>query len=397
MTPAARMQAAIDLIDAIVIAATQRGAAADTLIARYFKTRRYAGSKDRRAIRDLVYMAIRAYAEAPATGRAAMIALAARAPALAALFDGSPHGPAPIMAGEGADLSLAAGGAAVPAWLLPLLAGPVDAAEQAALLERAPLHIRVNALKTGRDAVLAGLADAVALSGTDYGIALPEGTQIDPMPQWQAGLIEVQDAGSQIIAAACGARPGQVVMDLCAGAGGKTLALAADMAGEGRLIAADVARDRLSRLAPRMERAGANVIETLLLDGGREAAALSPFTAACDVVLVDAPCTGMGTWRRNPESRWRLAPESITLTAMQQHHILDLAAPLVKPGGVLVYAVCSLLDPEGRDQVDAFMARHAGWTAQDAGPGGRPWGQGRLLTPHHDDSDGFFFARLRKA
>jgi 16S rRNA (cytosine967-C5)-methyltransferase len=158
-----------------------------------------------------------------------------------------------------------------------------------------------------------------------------------------------------------------------------------------------VNRDRLSRLRPRAERAGAPGIETLLLNGGREGEALTPLTAACDVVLVDAPCTGMGTWRRNPEARWRLSPDAIGRMATLQSHVLALAAPLVKPGGVIVYAVCSLLDAEGRDRIDAFLAANPGWTAEDAGPTGRPWGQGRLLTARQDGSDGFFFARLRKA
>ncbi|MCE7798362.1 RsmB/NOP family class I SAM-dependent RNA methyltransferase [Sphingobium sufflavum] len=396
MTPAARLQAAIDLLDAIIAAATGNGPAADTLIARYFRERRYAGSKDRRAVRDHVYAAIRAHASPPASGRVAMVALAERDPALAALFDGSPHAPPSIGAGErGAGRAVATD--PIPAWLSPALAALVDGPERAALLERAPLHLRANSLKTDRAALLAALPDAMPLANTTHGLALPEGTPLESTPQWQQGLIEVQDAGSQIIAAACQARPGHTILDLCAGAGGKTLALAGDMAGKGRLIAADVNRDRLSRLAPRAERASATGIETLLLNGGREAEALASLTEACDVVLVDAPCTGMGTWRRNPEARWRLTPDAIARMAVLQSHVLRLAAPLVKPGEAIVYAVCSLLDAEGRDQVDAFLALHPGWVAEDAGPAGRPWGQGRLLTAKQDGSDGFFFARLRKA
>lgn len=394
MTPAARLQAAIDLLDAIIAAATSNGAAADTLIARYFKERRYAGSKDRRAVRDHVYAAIRAFAAAPASGRAAMAALAAGDPGLTALFDGSAHGPAPIAPGEAA---APASGDAVPGWLLPSLAGLVDAEERRGLLDRAPLHLRVNALKRTREAMLASWPDAAMLPNTPHGIALPEGTQLEGLPEWQAGLIEVQDAGSQIIAAACAAQPGQTVLDLCAGAGGKTLALAADMAGQGRLIAADVNRDRLARLAPRAERAGAGFIEALLLNGGREGEALEPLTGACDIVLVDAPCTGMGTWRRNPEARWRLTPESIGRATQMQHHVLALAESLVKPGGTLVYAVCSLLDSEGKDRVDAFLAANAGWHCEKSDWGGQIWGNGLLLTPKSDASDGFFFARLRKA
>jgi 16S rRNA (cytosine967-C5)-methyltransferase len=395
MIPAARVQAAIELLDAIITAAAGQGAAADTIIQRYFKERRYAGSKDRRAVRDLVYAAIRTHVELPPNGRSAMIGLARQDAALAAHFDGSRHGPAPIAPDEMAEAGRGAG--AMPTWLAPHLAALVDALEQTALLGRAPLHVRVNALKTSREEVCAALPGATPLDTAPHGLALPEGTSLEATVEWQAGLIEVQDAGSQFIAAACSARPGQTVLDLCAGAGGKTLALAADMGEAGRLIAADINRERLSRLRPRAERAGAGFIETLLLDGGRESEALAPLAGGADCVLVDAPCTGMGTWRRNPEARWRLSPEMLTRAVGQQARILDLAAPLVKRGGVLVYAVCSLLDPEGRGQVEAFMSRSPGWTADVLEAAGRPWGPGRLLTPAHDDSDGFFVARLRKA
>ena len=394
MTPAARLQAAIDLLDAIIVAATGQGPAADTLIARYFKDRRYAGSKDRRAVRDHVYRAIRAFAAPPSNGRAAMVALAAQDPALAALFDGSVHAPAPIVPGEA---TVDAGTDPLPPWLSSSLAALVDEDERATLLERAPLHLRVNALKATREVLLARLPAAAPIARCAHGITLPEGTALEALPEWQEGLIEVQDAGSQIIAAACDARPGQTVLDLCAGAGGKTLALAADMAGKGRLIAADINRDRLSRLPPRAQRAGADFIETMLLDGGREGQSLAPLTGACDCVLVDAPCTGMGTWRRNPESRWRLTPDAIRRSTAAQHHVLTLAEPLVKPGGTLVYAVCSLLDPEGRAQVDAFLAANAAWKAEKSDGPGYEWGNGRLLTPMSAASDGFFFARLRKA
>jgi len=395
MTPAARVEAAIELLDAIIGAAGGQGAAADTLIARYFKERRYAGAKDRRAVRDLVYAAIRAHPQPPRSGRAAMIVLANDDEALAALFDGSPHGPVAITAEELDGARLAAD--PVPDWLASQLAVLVDQEEQAALLVRAPLHIRVNHMRASREAVGAAMPGAMPLTITRHGLSLPEGTPLEATAEWQTGLIEVQDVGSQFIAAACVARPGQIVLDLCAGAGGKTLALAADMGGKGRLIAADINRDRLARLRPRAERAGAHLIETLLLNGGREVEMLAPLTDACDCVLVDAPCTGMGTWRRNPEARWRLSHDALARAVGQQARILDLAAPLVKPGGVLVYAVCSLLDPEGRSQVDAFLSRFPGWTSEELAGAGRPWGAGRLLTPAHDDSDGFFVARLRKA
>ena len=389
MTPSARIQAAIDLLDAIIASARDGGPAADTLIARYFKERRYAGSRDRRAVRDHVYDAIRRAAERPESGRAAMIGLAQDQPALAALFDGSPHAPLPIEPGErGAPAS------AVPGWLQPLLAAPV---EQDALLGRAPVDLRVNRLKAAPVQVAPLFPDATAIPGLPDALRLPEGSPVEQHPAWKDGLVEVQDAGSQWIAAACDARPGMTVVDLCAGAGGKTLALAAAMAGQGRLIAADTIRSRVARLEPRAQRAGATFIDTLLLDQAHEERGLAPLQGQADVVLVDAPCSGTGTWRRNPEARWRLTPARLERLVAEQRRILDFAAPLVRPGGLLVYATCALVDREGRDQVTAFLARYEGWIAEPIDvPVGRAHGGGVLLTPGHDGSDGFFFARLRR-
>jgi 16S rRNA (cytosine967-C5)-methyltransferase len=389
MTPSARIQAAIDLLDAIIASARDGGPAADTLIARYFKERRYAGSRDRRAVRDHVYDAIRRAAERPETGREAMIGVAQARPDVAALFDGSTHAPLPIEPGE-----LGAQAGAVPAWLQPLLAAPV---EQDALLGRAPVDVRVNRLKADPAGVAPMLPDAVAIAGLSDGLRLPEGYPIEQQAAWADGLVEVQDAGSQWISAACGAQPGMTVVDMCAGAGGKTLALAAAMQGKGTLIAADTIRSRLARLEPRAARAGATFIETLLLDQSHEARGLESLRGKADVVLVDAPCSGTGTWRRNPEARWRLTQARLDRLVGEQARILDFAAPLLAPGGLLVYATCALTDREGRGQVDAFLRRHDGWSADPIGlPVGRAHGEGLLLTPGHDGSDGFFFARLRR-
>ncbi|WP_416464675.1 RsmB/NOP family class I SAM-dependent RNA methyltransferase [Sphingomonas sp. VDB2] len=389
MTPSARIQAAIDLLDAIIASARDGGPAADTLIARYFKERRYAGSRDRRAVRDHVYDAIRRAAERPETGREAMIGLALERPEVAALFDGSTHAPLPIEPGE-----MGAEAGAVPCWLQPLLA---DKVEQDALLGRAPVDVRVNRLKATPPDVAPLLPDATPIAGLPDGLRLPEGFPVEQQAAWKDGLVEVQDAGSQWIAAACAVQPGMTVIDLCAGAGGKTLALAAAMGGRGNLIAADTIRSRLARLEPRAARAGATFIETLLLDQSHEARGLESLNGQVDVVLVDAPCSGTGTWRRNPEARWRLTQARLDRLVAEQARILDFAAPLLAPGGALVYATCALTEREGRGQVDAFLARHAGWTAEPiALPVGRAHGAGLLLTPGHDGSDGFFFARLRR-
>ena len=389
MTPSARVQAAIELLDAIIASARDGGPAADTLIARYFKERRYAGSRDRRAVRDHVYDAVRRAAERPEDGRAAMIGLARERSDIADLFDGSPHGPAPIVADEAGAIA-----GAVPAWLKSQFAAPV---EQEALLGRAPVDLRVNRLKATPEDAAPLFPEAVPIDVLPDALRLPEGWPVEQSDAWKQGLVEVQDAGSQLISAACGAAPGMTVIDLCAGAGGKTLALAAAMAGQGTLIAADTIRLRLARLSPRAERAGATFIQTLLLDQGHEARGLESLKGQADVVLVDAPCSGTGTWRRNPEARWRLNPARLERLVGEQARILDFAAPLVAPGGVLVYATCALTDQEGAGQVQAFLDRHEGWMAE-AIPiaAGRAHGHGRLLTPGHDATDGFYFARLRR-
>jgi 16S rRNA (cytosine967-C5)-methyltransferase len=391
VTPAARVQAAIELLDQIIEAAQSGGAAADTLIVRYFKARRYAGSKDRRAVRDLVYRAIRRTAERPSSGRAAMAGLASDDQALAALFDGSPHGPGPLgPEEEGAPAGI------VPGWLQARLDPLVTETEWPALLERAPLDVRVNRLKGGRADVMAQLPEAVPTPQSPISLRLPEGFLVEQHPAWASGLIEVQDEGSQLLSLACGAGPDMTVIDLCAGAGGKTLALGAEMEGRGRIIASDVDRARLSRLAPRLERAGLGNVQTLLLNPGREAEALEAYGAQADIVLIDAPCSGTGTWRRNPETRWRLTPRRLEQLTELQGRLLDIGAALVKPGGHLVYAVCSLLAAEGRMQAEGFSRRRSAFVSE-ALPinAGRQAGDGTILTPGRDGTDGFFVARWR--
>ena len=393
MTPAARVQAAIELLDLAIAAAREGGAAADTLIARYFKERRYAGSKDRRAVRELVYRAIRRSGERPASGRAAMLGLAAEEPALLALFDGVAHGPAPVAEGEEASAASVAS-----AWLRERFDPLVGEAELPALLERAPLDLRVNRLKGNREEALAAFPGAAATPLSPLGLRMAENISVEDGEPWRSGLVEVQDEGSQLVALACAAAPDAVVVDLCAGAGGKTLALAAEMGNEGRLIACDTDRGRLSRLPPRLARAGVGIAETLLLDPGRELEALADLRVAADIVLVDAPCSGSGTWRRNPETRWRLTPERLARLLSTQAHLLDVAAQLLRPGGHLVYAVCSLLREEGRDQAQALGRRRSSLVPAPLPiDGGRDAGAGRLLSPAHDGTDGFFVARWKAA
>ena len=262
---------------------------------------------------------------------------------------------------------------------------------------RAPLDLRINSLKSNRDEALAALPDAAILPGLANALRLPTGFAIEQHPLIIEGKAEIQDYGSQMIVAACKAQPGMTILDLCAGAGGKTLALSAEMACEGRLIASDTNRPRLSQLTPRAQRAGASNIETCLLNPGKESAMLSAFASACDLVLVDAPCSGSGTWRRNPETRWRLTPDRLQKVMAEQARLLNIAAAMAAPGGHLVYAVCSLLSDEGAQQIAQFLRNNSGWRTETIDLGcGRAEGDGLLITPFHDGTDGFFMARLEK-
>jgi 16S rRNA (cytosine967-C5)-methyltransferase len=391
MTPAARVQAAIEILDAVIAAAQAGGAPADRVFSEWFRTRRFAGSKDRRAVRDLVYGAIRACGPIPESGRAAMLRLAQGDEALGSLFDGGRHAPAPIDPAE----PVALGGVA-PAWLERALeSSGVSGEEALALLDRAPLDVRVNALKAERDGLVLPV-EGEPLPAR-YGLRFPANTPVESWEAYEQGLVEVQDGGSQLTCEAVAALPGETVVDLCAGAGGKTLALAASMAGKGRLVACDVDRARLQRLAPRAERAGAPLIETLLMNPNRESEALADLAGKADAVLIDAPCSGTGTWRRNPEARWRLSEKELARVTGIQSRLLDIAAMLVKPGGRIIFVTCSLLDAEGADQVQAFLRRDSRWQAEALDlPAGQPRGAGVRMTPARDGTDGFFVARLKR-
>lgn len=396
MTPSARVQAAIELLDQIIDAAKREGAPADRLISGYFKQRRYAGSKDRRAVRELVYRAVRYCGAVPASGRAAMLALAHSDTELRPLFDGSTHGPPAIGAREKpAEPGIA------PGWLVGALEqSDISGEIAAALLGRAPLDIRVNTLKADREGL--ELPEPGEQLAAPHALRFPAGTPVEQWQQYRDGLIEVQDHGSQLACIAANARPGETVIDLCAGAGGKTLSLAAAMQNHGVLIASDIDRGRLSKLGPRAARAGAGMVETLLLNPDAELEMLSGHQKAADLVLVDAPCSGTGTWRRKPEAKWRLTSGALGKYAALQDRLLDLAAQIVKPGGRIAFITCSVLDIEGVDRADAFVMRNPGWTAELPDlPIGTPrikgGGEGIRLDPFHHGTDGFFIAILRSA
>jgi 16S rRNA (cytosine967-C5)-methyltransferase len=389
MTPAARLQAASEILDEVISSARDDGPPADAIVTRYFKHRRYAGSKDRRAVRELVFRAIRRSAERPASGRAAILGLTDAEPELLELF-GQPRGPEPVSDGE--ERSPAG---TVPQWLIPELSPLVGQGEWPRLLERAPVDLRVNVARTPRRVILSEFAGSAPTPISPWGVRLAPDSRVDDHPAFSSGLVEVQDEGSQLIALACQAKGSERIIDLCAGAGGKALALAA-AAPKASILATDTNRERLSRLPPRAERAGATV-ETRLLNAPNELAELGDQRDSSDVVLVDAPCSGSGTWRRNPEGRWRLTPERLHRLVAVQARLLDIGADLVRPGGRLIYAVCSLLSREGAGQIGDFLIRHSSWNVQETPlAAGRLDGAGRLLTPAHDGTDGFFVARLER-
>ena len=427
MRPGARLKAAADVLEDILV----RHRPAATALADWGKAHRFAGSGDRATIGTLVYDALRRKSSIGAkmgadTARALVLGAAPRALALtadevAAAADASEYALSSLSAAERAGLAaeLPANAPAhvkgdIPAWLMPSFErafGARAAAEGAALSQRAPVDLRVNTLKATREKVVKALshfgAEPTSLSPVGVRIAPPEGTARAPHVEAETahgkGWVEVQDEGSQVAALLSGAGPRLQVLDLCAGAGGKTLALAAQMQNTGQIYAYDADKRQLRPIFERLKRAGVRNVQ--VMEAGDEAA-LSALGPRFDVVLIDAPCSGSGTWRRKPNSKWRLKPANIPERQAEQAHVLDLGARLVKPGGRLVYVTCSVLPEENADQVAAFLARHADYALL---PYTEAW-RGQLgseppdsadarsdtlqLTPASHGTDGFFIALL---
>jgi 16S rRNA (cytosine967-C5)-methyltransferase len=429
MRAGARLQAAADILNDIL----ERHRPAATALADWGKAHRFAGSGDRAAIGTLVYDALRRKSSIAAqmgadTPRALALGAAPRAFAMqpeevAAAADGSEHAIAPLSEAERAGLERPLGGEApahvkgdIPEWLMPSFErafGPRAAEEGAGLSARAPVDLRVNTLKATREKVVKALArlgaEPTPLSPLGVRIPAPEGAARSPAVEADAahgkGWFEVQDEGSQVAALLAGAAPRMQVLDLCAGAGGKTLALAASMQNTGQIYAYDADRRQLRPIFERLKRAGVRNVQ--VLEGGDEAA-LQDLGPRFDLVLVDAPCSGSGTWRRKPDSKWRLKAANIAERQEEQRRALDLAAPLVKPGGALVYVTCSVLPEENADQVAAFLNGHPGFALE---PYAAAWRErlgseppasadGRedtlQLTPAAHGTDGFFVALLRR-
>ncbi len=439
MTPAARLAAAIDLLDALEAAGRRP---ADAVAHDFFRTRRYIGGGDRRDVSDRAWAIIRQrlrldwWLEKIKARPSARFLVAAHlllvegldVAAIARAFPGGHYAAAPLTIPEQkllAVLDNARFGAEgpvhpkmpdpvrfnLPEWALPSLTrrfGETLAAEAAALDQPAPLDLRANALKIDRAQAAAALAgegqETKPTPFSPWGLRLPGRRPVTATRAYQDGLIEVQDEGSQLIAALTDARPGMKVVDLCAGAGGKTLALAAAMQNKGRITACDVSAPRLEGAVKRLARAGVDNAERHLLEVGDRWAKRRAGTF--DRVLVDAPCTGTGTWRRNPDGRFRTGPQDLAELLPKQAAILAIGAGLVRPGGQLVYATCSLLAEENEDQVAAFLAGNPtfsvlplaeAWPAAGL-PGEAPCpGPYMALSPAAHGTDGFFAAVLRRA
>jgi 16S rRNA (cytosine967-C5)-methyltransferase len=430
MTPGARASAAIEVLTDV---AERKRPAADAL-KDWGLAHRFAGSGDRAAIGNLVFDAVRrrascAYAMGDDSPRAlvlrTLVAGWGMAPeAVAALADGSRFAPAPLTPEELAGLKreLPTDAPAFirgdyPAWLDPQFQqafGAKAAEEGAALATRAPVDLRVNTLKATRDKVLHALRrfETVPTPYSPLGVRIAAGTgpsrspHVEAEPAHGKGWYEVQDEASQIATRLSGARPKEQILDLCAGAGGKTLALAAAMENTGQLYAYDADRMRLRPIFERLKRAGVRNVQ--VLDPGNTQA-LADLEGKMDRVLVDAPCTGSGVWRRRPDAKWRLSPQMLEARLAEQRAVLDQAARLVKPGGRLAYITCSVLRSENRDQVDAFIGRFPEFAivpwpelwkgaAFSAAPPQSADGSAETLqmTPRSFGADGFYVAVLQR-
>lgn len=436
MRPGARVAAAIDILSQI-----EAGMApADRAFAGYFRSRRYAGSKDRHAVSDLVYGVLRRRGElewrlseagvpaAPEAGgrarRLVMAGLAAEgraAPEIAGLFDGKDHAPEVLDGGErdllavldrrpdGAPPDWVSGN--YPQWLDGALRARFGAdlpVEMAALNGRAPLDLRVNSLKSERADVIERLAgdgiEAVPCPYSPVGVRLSEAARVTSHPAFRDGSVEVQDEGSQIAALLAGAEPGMRVVDLCAGAGGKALAMGAAMKNQGQVFACDISRRMLDQLAVRRKRAGIRNLQTHLLSDEAGVAELAAAHGLADRVLLDVPCSGSGAWRRNPDAKWRLTQDILDTHVARQRNLLEEGASLVRPGGRLIYATCSILPAENEEQVDAFLAAHGEFSLR---PTEEIWpavlsgecparAETLVLTPYRTNTDGFFVAIMER-
>jgi 16S rRNA (cytosine967-C5)-methyltransferase len=406
---------------------------ADAVVSAWFRARRYIQDQDRGEISDLLYSLLQHHARLgwwlarhgrQNTTRNRLLAWLAlnggRTPdQVHGFFNGGKFAPAVLTDQERVLLVKLQGGTMdhpampeeilgeCPSWAVASLRrrfGDSFPREMAALLTAAPLDLRVNPLKATREVMLRALRglglQAEASRMAPYGIRVNKRPSLSSLPMLKSGEVEIQDEGSQLVAMLVDARPGERVVDFCAGAGGKTMAIAVQMLNKGRIIACDVSANRLKRSAERFRNAELHNIETRLLTSERDRW-VKRHKGDFDRVLVDAPCSGTGTWRRNPDARWRALGEGLDHLLPLQAGILASAARLVKPGGRLVYATCSMLPEENEEQVAVFLAAHPAFhvvTLREAAPELTDSAhQDHLsLTPARHGTDGFFAAVMQR-
>jgi 16S rRNA (cytosine967-C5)-methyltransferase len=429
MRQGGRIAAAIEIITEIA----ERHRPASEALKDWGKAHRFAGSGDRSAIGTLVYDVLRRKASLAAlmeSDKPRAVVLAALRQIWSRSFDDiasaveEEHGPGALAATEREALARDASSewpdhvkGDYPEWLAPSFArifGDKAAEEGRALASRAPIDLRVNTLKADRTKLLKTLSKFGAVEGPlspwCVRIAPPapdeRSPHVEAEPSHGKGWFEVQDAGSQIAALLSAAKAGEQVADICAGAGGKTLALAAMMQNKGQIHAYDSDRHRLRPIFERLQRAGARNVQVI---GADEADRLAALAGKLDCVFIDAPCSGSGAWRRNPDSKWRLTERQLQQRLADQRSVLDQGAKLVKPGGRLVYVTCSVLPEENGDQVASFLAREPGfaivpyaqqWLAAigTRAPDSADTESGNLLlTPARHATDGFFISVMRRA
>lgn len=438
MTPSARIQAAIEILEHVQsVWAADRRAPVDALLAQYFKARRFIGSTDRGVVSDIVYYCLRQggtlewhieqAGEALTPRRVVMVALLFKDPKhsvseIKELFDGSKYGPARLTNDEQAMLKRCAAREVYPPEMPPAarynypdwMEGRLKEAfgddlpkAMEAFNEQAPIDLRANLLKclSRSDLIHALDKEGYIASPTPVspvGVRLKKRIAAFNTQAFKDGMFEMQDAGSQAAALLVEAKPGQKVIDFCAGAGGKTLAIAATMQNKGRILAWDVSGPRLAQMSKRLARAGVDNVQTHVLRDESD-----PFVkrhiGSADWVMVDAPCSGSGTWRRNPDLKWRFTLEDLQEIKAVQMRILQSASRLVKPGGRLVYVTCSIFPDENFNTIKQFLGGNLTFRVEAPG---KLWnnhvvardgvGASLLLSPHKDGTDGFFATILMK-
>ena len=424
MTPAARVKSAIDILEALLPSAKP----ADRFLNEWARANRYAGSKDRHAIFEMVYCVLRRRAEfAFASGHEDARSLVLAALKLEdahtleqadALFAGDKYSAEALSEDERAAYARGAGDVPAPDWVRGNFPQWLEGAlrdslrdvlgEMRALSVRAPLDLRVNRLKGTREKALAALAEenitAMASPLSPDGIRITGRARITGAAAFTRGLVEIQDEGSQLAALLVCAQPGQQVIDLCAGGGGKSLAIAAQMQNRGQIYALDAIPGRLKAMPERVSRAGAHNIQII----AGAAPVLPELKGRAHRVVLDAPCSGTGAWRRNPDAKWRLTPEALTKHMAAQDSVLRQGADLTAPDGRLIYITCSLLACENRERIAAFLRDDARFTPI---PAAALWAEGVgtqppdfiapgatdiVLTPLRSGTDGFYVCALER-